>query len=276
MHIHAHAKINWTLAVTGMRPDGYHRLDTLMQTIALHDTLTLEAAQDLRLTIEGANTLSTGEDNLVLRAAHALRRHAGVSSGAHMHLIKRIPSGAGLGGGSADAAATLRALDRLWDLSCTPQTLAEIALSLGADVPFCLRGGLARAQGIGEALTPLAAPAPIDLVVLHPGISLSTPAVFRAFDACAPVSVPPVGSAAQAIQRRDLTALAASLGNALQPAAISLCPQVATCVAALQRVGALHAQMTGSGSAVFGVFDSPEAAKRAAEATGGIATQTLC
>ena len=155
MEIQARAKINWTLNVTGKREDGYHLLDMLMQPIALHDTLYIEAADGLTLTVECADGLSAGDDNLVLRAARALQAIGGISRGASMRLIKRIPMGAGLGGGSADAAAALKGLNKLWGIGLDLPALCRIGERLGADIPFCLHDAPRRAQGIGENLTPI-------------------------------------------------------------------------------------------------------------------------
>ena len=151
MLIRANAKINWTLDTVGVRADGYHLLDMLMQSISLHDTLTLEPAEDVTFSADGATRVPQDEGNLALRAALALRRHAGTAQGAMIHLHKRIPSGAGLGGGSADAAAVLHGLNALWELNLPMETLRQIGLTLGADVPFCLMGGLAHVRGIDSS-----------------------------------------------------------------------------------------------------------------------------
>lgn len=273
----AYAKINWALGITGLRADGYHLLDTLMQRIALADTLALTPADTLTLAIDGAQPLSPGEDNLVLRAARLLQAETGTRKGAHIHLAKRIPMGAGLGGGSADAAAALLALCRLWNLPCDGKMLHALALRLGADVPFCLQGGLARAQGIGEALATLPPLAPFHLVILQPEAShLSTPEVFRRYDAAAErPAQPDIDAAIAALQARDVPRMTRCLANALQPAAIALCPAIEGALAHLEGEGALLARMTGSGSAVFGMFADAQAAARAAVATGGIATHTI-
>ncbi len=149
----AYAKINLTLEVLGRRPDGYHEVRTVLQVIDLRDTLVVEGADALSLTCDRKDL--EGEDNLALRAAHLLRVESGVSTGARLTLHKRIPIAAGLGGGSADAAAALRALDRLWGLGWPVERLAALAERLGSDVPFCLYGGTVLGEGRGERLTPL-------------------------------------------------------------------------------------------------------------------------
>lgn len=267
MVVHAHAKVNWSLAVTGIREDGYHLLDMLMQTVDLSDTLLVTPASGLSFTMEGdaAGAISEG-DNLVLQAARLLRAASNTQQGAAIHLVKRIPAGAGLGGGSADAAATLRALNTLWELNMPPQALADLALFLGADVPFCLAGGLARVRGIGEEITQLPSAPEIPLVILQPEGGLSTPAVFRAYDAQPAPAAPSIDAVEAALLCWDIPALTDSMSNMLQPTAVGLCPEISVCLDALTAQGALHAQMTGSGSAVIGIFPTEDHAARAAAA----------
>lgn len=182
MHVVARAKINWTLDIVGKREDGYHLMDMLMQPVELADELTLEKTENgLTLTVSGYPRVKAGPDNLALRAAQALQAQTGYRGGASIHLHKRIPVGAGLGGGSADAAGVLAGLNRLWETGLTQQELEALGLRLGADVPFCLRGGLQRAQGVGEKLTPMACGGLFWLVILQPCPGLSTREVFGRF-----------------------------------------------------------------------------------------------
>lgn len=271
---HAHAKINWALNIVGRRADGYHLLDMLMQTIDLHDTLEIEPADALSLTVDGE---PAGEENLVLRAAMALNRRGGVFRGARMALTKRIPSRAGLGGGSADCAATLRALNRLWGLGLSDDELLELGLALGADVPFCLTGGLARVRSIGEDIEPVADAPRVPLVLVVPGGGLSTGAVFSLWDAGGFADVRlDIPALADAVTRRDLTQVDRLCANALTAPALSLLPEIGETLECLRGSSASAAFMTGSGSAVVGAFDSPDAARRAAlTLPDAILTQTL-
>ncbi len=254
MRIKAYAKVNWHLAVLGRRPNGYHDLDMVMQRLDLHDDIELEAADELQLIVQGRQ-LEADSNNLILRAALALRQATGNSQGARMTLTKRIPLGAGLGGGSADAAATLLGLNELWNLGLSGAQLQSIGLGIGADVPYCLEMSPARVGGLGEQIQTLPAFAPMWLVLLQPRASLSTKDVFRHYDAH---SVPQAASDTQAVIRAltqgDMTALRQFARNDLQASAASLLPEISTLVKVLYDAGAPFAQMTGSGSVVYGAF----------------------
>jgi len=270
----AYAKINWALDILGRRPDGYHLLSMLMQTIDLADDLAIEPADALTLTVDGQ---PAGEENLVLRAALALNRHAGVRRGARMALAKRIPARAGLGGGSADCALALRALNGLWELGLSDEALLELGEKLGADVPFCLTGGLARVGGIGEKIEPVPGAPEIPLVLVTPGGGLSTGAVFSLWDAGGwPDTRYDAEALAGAVVRRDLHAVDALCKNALTAPAVSLMPEIGALIDRMRALGAGAAFMTGSGSTVVGAFADPAAARAAAAVLpGALLTRTL-
>ena len=274
--VKAHAKLNWSLDILGTRPNGYHELDMLMQHIELSDELTFENARWTMLTIDG-QPLPVGGRNLIVRAANALNDYMGTRRGARIQLKKRIPVRAGLGGGSADCAATLIALNRLWKLRLTTDKLCEIGAKLGADVPFCIRGGLCRVSGIGEIIEPMPCGPRIPMVLLHPGGGLSTQAVFGRFDAdrypTLHVDTPAV---ARAVQAGDIAAYDACSGNALEAPAISLMAEVRTAMEQLRAADAGAVRMSGSGSAVFGLFETDAQAQQAAEKLpGAILTASL-
>ena len=180
LKIQARAKINWTLDVVGTLPNGYHDLDMLMQSVTLCDQMTMEEAPQLSLYVraQGRAFVPADGNNLVLKAAAALQAATGCTRGARITLKKYIPVAAGMGGGSSDAAAALVGLNRLWGLGLSADRLEEIGLTVGADVPFCIRGGLQRAQGVGEKLTPLEMKKPLYLVAFQPCRGLSTKDVF--------------------------------------------------------------------------------------------------
>ena len=264
MQIRARAKINWSLDVVGLRADGYHLLDGIMQPIALHDTLEISLADTLTLDIEGAPDLSAGADNLILKAARALMAETGISAGARITLTKRIPRGAGLGGGSADCAAALKGLNAFWQTHLSMDALLRLGQSLGADVPFCLMDTPCRAQGIGEILTPLPCGRTFPLVLIQPCEALSTREVFAAYHRGS-IASPDTDGAADAFAKGDLRALDRCAGNVLETASIPLRPEIRNAKEDLTACGAGMARMTGSGSVVFGAFETETDARTAYE-----------
>ena len=265
MRIAARAKINWTLDIVGKREDGYHLMDMLMQPISLADDITLLPQEELTLSVSGFPRVNPGPANLALRAAVLLKQATGYTGGASIHVHKRIPVGAGMGGGSADAAGVLAGLNRLWGTGLTQAELETLGLQLGADVPFCLRGGLQRAQGVGELLTPLPCGGLYWLVVIQPCPGLSTKEVFSRFSLEACEGKPDTQGAAEALAQGDWRRLCACLGNVLQAVSAELRPEISEAITALRAQGAAGAWMTGSGSAVFGLFTSAPAARAAAQ-----------
>ncbi len=266
LRLTARAKINWTLDILGRRADGYHQMDMLLSAVELADTLCLEPADELTLSIAGGGGLAADDDNLVCKAARALRPYTRGNPGARMRLEKRIPMGAGMGGGSADAAAALAGLNQIWGLRLPMDALLEIALTLGADVPFVLQGGLARVGGVGERLAPLAPAPTYDLVIVQPCEGLSTRDVFAGYDALPPQKHPDTDAAQRALLTGDRALLAASVGNVLTAVSQSKRPAIGEAIEALLAEGAQLAQMTGSGSAVYGLFADPSAASGACAA----------
>jgi 4-diphosphocytidyl-2-C-methyl-D-erythritol kinase len=259
----AHAKINLCLRLLGKRPDGYHELQTVVQSIDLHDTLTLETGgRGFRLEVDGDADLPAGEENLVCRAA---RRILGDprSIGVRARLVKRIPTGAGLGGGSSDAAAALLGLDRLLRLGLPEARLLEEAAALGSDVPFFLGGGTALLRGRGTEVEPVPEGAPVPVVILSPGVPLSTAAVYAQVQE--PLTLAPKLDSMPGFGRIPVDAMSwVRAGNDLEPYATRLCAAIPVMKGMLLANGATVAAMSGSGSAVFGIFDDPDAAVRAA------------
>jgi 4-diphosphocytidyl-2-C-methyl-D-erythritol kinase len=253
LRLKARAKINWSLDILSKREDGYHTMDMLMGSVELADELTFEGADTLTLTVVGNDALSSA-DNLVYKAAAALARETGCRRGAAITLTKRVPVGAGMGGGSADAAATLLGLNNLWGTTLPKERLLAIGLTLGADVPFALTGGLARVGGIGEVIKPLFPPPSWPLVIIQPCQALWTREVFTTYDALTAVRHPRTDTAQAALLTGDLPSFAANAGNVLQQVVEGMRPQIPEAVAALEACGACYACMTGSGSAVFGIF----------------------
>ncbi|MDF2095602.1 4-(cytidine 5'-diphospho)-2-C-methyl-D-erythritol kinase [Fodinicurvata sp. CAU 1616] len=261
----APAKLNLTLRVVGRRADGYHELESLVAFADCGDRLSAHPSGELTLEVTGpfaAALHDAGAGNLVLRAARLLAQAAGVGRGAVLTLDKRLPVAAGLGGGSADAAATLRLLQRLWSISLPEPGLQALAAELGADVPVCLLGRPALMRGVGERLEPLPALPPTWIVLANPGVALGTPEVFRArsgpFSAAAPLWATPPRTAA------ELAGCLRRSANDLEPAARALRPQIDVVLSALAReAGCLLARMSGSGASCFGLFATPEEAEAA-------------
>lgn len=268
LNIEANAKINWTLDVVGVLPNGYHDLDMLMQSVSLHDDLTMEDADELTLSVQwaGKEAETADERNLVIKAARALQKATGCEKGARMTLVKRIPVQAGMGGGSSDAAAALVGLNRLWSLSLSMDELEKIGVTVGADVPFCIRGGLQRAQGIGERLTPVSLHRPLWLVCFQPCLGLSTKEVFTSLheDGICEEDRPDNEAAQRALESGDLDALGRAMGNVLEPVSRRMRPLLDEAIRDIEESGAKGARMTGSGSAVFGVYESRETCEAAA------------
>ena len=255
----APAKVNLALHVRARATDGYHALETLFVFAQVGDTVAFTADADaFTLGIDGpfAAGLQAGPDNLVLRAARALAKAAHHAGGAALKLTKRLPVASGIGGGSADAAATLRLLNRVWRLGWSLERLAEIGASLGADVPACVHSRSMRGEGRGERLTPLAFPGAA-AVLVNPGVAVPTGAVFAAWDR---VDRGPLGGG-------DALAAAHAGRNDLEPPAIALAPVVAEALATLSRVsGARLARMSGSGATCFALLDCDHSATLAAQA----------
>jgi 4-diphosphocytidyl-2-C-methyl-D-erythritol kinase len=263
-HVRTAAKVNLDLRIGARLPDGYHPVETVLQTIDLGDDLAVGPAPRGRLLLEvgGPEAVPAGEENLVLRAARALLEAAGRDArdgrtGLCLRLTKRVPSGAGLGGGSGDAAATLILLNRHLRLELPRRRLLALARGLGADVPFFLTGGLARGTGRGDCVRPLAPLPRLPVLVVVPRLRLSTAKVYRRFDEMALTSAksgftmrPPVGG----LRRREPVA---GLENDLERPVFRRYPALARVKAEFREAGALVAGLSGSGSAVFGVFTKP-------------------
>ncbi|MBK8480810.1 MAG: 4-(cytidine 5'-diphospho)-2-C-methyl-D-erythritol kinase [Proteobacteria bacterium] len=266
--LRAPAKINLSLRVLGRRADGYHELDSVFVPLSLADTIELRCEPATRTTITCVcpeHPELDGLQNLAARAAQRYLDAIGVRAAVGLRLTKRIWAAAGLGGGSSDGAAVLRALDAhhaALGAGMAPAALAALALELGADLPFFLQPRVARARGVGEALTPFSGLPPLHLVLLNPGLPLPTAAVYAALGLARgeraptpPTLVPPTGS---------LTSVLPWITNDLEAPAIRLCPPVADLKRLLHAAGAHAASMTGSGPTVFGLFESADRARAVA------------
>lgn len=250
----ANAKINLTLDITGRRADGYHSMRMVMQEITLCDRVTLSETCEpgIRVTC-GNSPIPCDRENTAVCAAEAFFARSGIAD-PHISLSieKQIPFQAGLGGGSADAAAALRLLNEAYRTGYTEEELCAIGLKIGADVPFCIVGGTALAQGVGEKLSSLPAMPDCFLVVCRPDVGVSTPRAFADFDSCGVGSTDYTGRMIEALVSGSLTEIAHCLGNVFEK--IPLPEQILSLKQRMLEAGALGACMTGSGSAVFGIF----------------------
>jgi len=260
LELSAAAKVNLALEVLTRRPDGYHEIATVIHAVDLSDRLVFEDGDEIEIRTT-APGVPTDDRNLAHRAAVALRDAAGLPRGARITLDKRIPVAAGLGGGSTDAAATLIGLNRLWRLRWPLADLEKLAVGLGMDVPFFLRGGAALATGRGEKLTPLGGAA-LGLVLVNPRFAVSTAEMYGRVTPAMYSDGARVRSAAAALRTRRPGRVAASLYNGFEVAAVPAYPQIGQMRAALLAAGALGAVMSGSGPTVFGVARSWEQARQ--------------
>lgn len=255
MKLVAPAKINLYLWVGDRRGDGLHDVETVMHSVSLTDELTIEPSDVISLDVEPPGAAPEDESNLVVKAVRAMIAAVGTTTGARLRLTKRIPAGAGLAGGSSDAAATLVGLNDLWVCGISRKALEKLGAGIGADVPFCVRGGTAIARGAGEALAPLVVRGPLWWVIVAGSVELSTASVYERFDSLGGwgATEPDPSEVAEALARGDLERLGSVLRNDLTAAAESLEPSLSLVGAALLDAGALGAVMTGSGSAWCGL-----------------------
>ena len=251
------AKLNLTLDITGLAPNGYHTMDMLMQAVNLTERVTLTRSQTISLTVAGSR-LPLDEKNTAYKAARVFFEEEGLLAGVEIHLEKAVPVRAGMAGGSADAAAVLYGLSLLYGGHFTRAELCRLGAKVGADVPFCLTGGTAHVTGFGERVEPLN-PLPFcRFVVVMPGYGVSTPQAFAAYDKVGAERRPDTQAALSALAAGDYHALTKTMANALERASAG--PDTAQICSILTQCGADAALMTGSGAAVYGIFSSDEAA----------------
>lgn len=252
--INAYAKINLTLDMTGKRVDGYHLLRMVMQSVSLCDELTLTQDEPGIHVHCDRGDVNCDKSNTVYKAAAAFFTYACVTPNLTVAIAKKIPSQAGLGGGSADAAAVLLALNRMFQTNYAQETLCEIGIQVGADVPFCIMGGTALAEGIGENLTVLPALPLCYIVLCKPSVGVDTKAAYALVDLAVKCDNTYSTAVINAIKAADLPAIAANLGNAFER--VIHLDEVTQIKNEMKSMGALGACMTGSGSAVYGIFDN--------------------
>ncbi len=262
--IEAYAKINLGLDVIRKREDGYHDVCMIMQSLELHDTITISKASSAEISIQtNLRYLPRDKGNLVYKATDLFLKTISVKEGLSIRLNKKIPVAAGLAGGSSDAAATLMGLNELYGAGLTKEELMKLGVKLGADVPYCIMLGTALSEGIGEVLTPLTAMPECSILLVKPDISVSTKYVYENLHLTPLTLHPDINKMKEALSTGDLQSLADNMDNILQSVTIHDYPIITDIKNKMKELGALVSLMSGSGPTVFGIFKSPELARKA-------------
>ncbi len=267
--IHAYAKINLALDVLNRRPDGYHTVRMIMQSLSLCDTLFMRKQTEPGIRLSARNPehypdITWDEHNLIYKAAQLFMDTYSIDGGVQIIIDKQIPSAAGLAGGSSDAAATLKGLNQLFDKKLSSEELKSLGIKLGADVPYCIDLGTALSEGIGEILTPLTPAPALYCTLVKPAASVSTKYVYEHLN-LEEATHPDIDAALDAIKTGDVNKLCSNLNNILEPVALTLCPEVIKIKKVLLEMGAAGVCMSGSGPTVFGLFTDGNDAIEAAE-----------
>ncbi len=274
LKIKAYAKINLSLDVVRRRPDGYHDVKMIMQTVDLYDVITIEKAESgISVTVAmgknfekdaSAPVLSADESNLVYKAAKLLKEHCRLAEGVRIHLQKNIPIAAGMAGGSTDAAAVLRGMNRLFSLGLGIEDLKGLAVNIGADVPYCIEGGTQLSEGIGEILTHVSGIPDMYLLIAKPGVSVSTKYVYENLQLDKLEAHPDVDGMAEAIRNGDLDGIVKRMENVLESVTVKKRPVIGEIREFMKEHGAENALMSGSGPTVFGIYKDRKKAEEAA------------
>ena len=252
----APAKINLTLDVLHKRNDGFHEVEMVMTTVDLADRIWLRSTEDGNITIKSSEQfVPTDRKNLAYQAAEILKEHSNIKKGVEITLEKSIPVAAGLAGGSSDAAATLRGLNRLWDLRLSTERLAELGAKIGSDIPFCVYGGTALASGRGEIIRNIAAPPNCWVILAKPTVSVSTASIYGELDLDRVVHPDTAGMIA-ALEAKDYVSMCNKLNNVLEPVTMALYPEVVVLKEQMKKFGADAVLMSGSGPTVFGLVSN--------------------
>jgi len=259
----AYAKINLGLDVIGRLENGYHVVKMVMQTVGIYDVLTLKKIPSGIVVTTDNGELPTDDNNLIYKAARLMREAYGITEGVSIHLEKNIPIAAGMAGGSTDAAGTFLGMNQLFEIGATIQELQELGVKVGADVPYCIMGGTALAEGIGEILSPLPAPPQCHLVVAKPDINVSTKYVYEHLDAEGVETHPDIDGMIEALEEGDLQGIVSRLGNVLETVTVKKHTIINTIKQCMMENGAGGSLMSGSGPTVFGIFTDEQKAQKA-------------
>lgn len=262
----AYAKINLGLDVVGRLENGYHEVRMIMQTVGIYDVLTLNKIPSGIVVTTDNGELPTDENNLIYKSAKLMREKYGITEGVQIHLEKNIPIAAGMAGGSTDAAATFLGMNQLFTIGATEEELRELGVKVGADVPYCIMGGTALAEGIGEKLSRLPSPPDCYLLVAKPDINVSTKYVYEHLDAEGVDRHPDIDGMIEALHQGSLEGIVSRLGNVLENVTVKRYPIINEIKQCMLENGALGSLMSGSGPTVFGIFTDRISAERALEA----------
>jgi len=265
LQLRAYAKINLGLDVIRRLENGYHEVKMIMQTVGIYDELTFERIPSGIVLTTNHGELPLDENNLIYKAVRLMQENYGISEGVKVHLQKNIPVAAGMAGGSTDAAATLKAMNVLFDLQASEEELRELGVKIGADVPYCIMGGTALAEGIGEKLTALPKAPDCYLLVAKPDINVSTKYVYEHLDAKEGYAHPDIDGMVEAIKTGSLKGITDRMGNVLESVTIEAHPIIATIKERMLALGADNSLMSGSGPTVFGIFTDKDKATKAYE-----------
>lgn len=263
--IKAYAKVNLGLDVVRRLPDGYHQVKMVMQSVGIHDELTMEKTEKGIVLTTDSEELPTGGNNLICKAVKLMQETYGIREGVRIHLRKQIPIAAGLAGGSTDAAAAMKGMNRLFALNISTQRLMELGVAIGADVPYCILGGTALAEGIGEKLTRLMDMPDCFILAAKPDINVSTKYVYEHLDAQGIIRHPDIDGMVKAIEAGNLQGILDRMENVLETVTISAWPVVEELKRRMLGLGAEKSLMSGSGPTVFGIFTEKAKAEAACE-----------
>ncbi len=265
----AYAKINLSLDVMGTLENGYHEVKMVMQTVSLYDLVTVTKIDDGIEVSTNLPFLPTDKNNLAYKAAVEFFNYTKIKPCVHINISKRIPVGAGLAGGSSNASAVLKALNKLFDTKLSLKKLCELGVKIGADVPYCILGGTRLAEGIGEKLSPLPKIPSCHILLVKPSFSISTKDVYNKIDSIKDYRHPETDRLIEGICEKNIDKIASSMGNVLEEVSLSDYPVLSTLKEELRELGAIGSQMSGSGPTVFGIFKNAEDAKKAKETLWG-------
>ena len=259
----AYAKINLSLDILGTLDNGYHSLKMVMQSISLYDVVTVKKAESGITLTTNLPYLPTNENNICYKAAKKFFEYTNIKSGINIDISKRIPVGAGLGGGSSNAASVLKLLNKLFETKLSLKELCGIGATIGADVPFCVLGGTRLAEGIGEKLSPLPKMPKYTILLVKPSFSLSTKTIYDLYDKCENISHPDTDKIIYGLENNSIYEICEGMGNVLEQTVIPQHPVIQEIKDELLNLGAINAQMSGSGPTVFGIFNTFEEAQNA-------------